>query len=244
MVTWNEFAWAAFLYGAIGGDRDYQALMRNTEFLQRLRSKPDEIGRTEIRERVIEGFLNRWRCRLPNNPESGEAILTSLRILQPHIRVLSPLDIETVDFKQNLSVAGHQLTAGDAIAMCYQRLKDSVYRLGDTATSKLLHILQPHLFVMRDRPILAHYRRKDQRVRDSGAGYVAYLRVMQCIGAQVSQSFQHAVHRLSPEPSQEPAAYLSEQMGYDPPKTMAKYLDEYNWVTITNGVEVPPPWHP
>ena len=61
MVTWNEFAWAAFLYGAIGGDRDYQALMRNTEFLQRLRSKPDEIERTEIRERVIEGFLNRWR---------------------------------------------------------------------------------------------------------------------------------------------------------------------------------------
>ncbi len=30
----------------------------------------------------------------------------------------------------------------------------------------------------------------------------------------------------------------------NPGKTMAKYLDEYNWITITNTVKVPPKWHP
>ena len=27
-------------------------------------------------------------------------------------------------------------------------------------------------------------------------------------------------------------------------KTMAKYLDEYNWITITNNVKILPEWHP
>ena len=27
-------------------------------------------------------------------------------------------------------------------------------------------------------------------------------------------------------------------------KTLAKYLDEYNWITITNTVEIRPEWYP
>ncbi len=27
-------------------------------------------------------------------------------------------------------------------------------------------------------------------------------------------------------------------------KTVAKFVDEYNWVVITNEVKVPPAWHP
>ena len=27
-------------------------------------------------------------------------------------------------------------------------------------------------------------------------------------------------------------------------KTMAKYLDEYNWITITNNVKIKPEWYP
>ena len=27
-------------------------------------------------------------------------------------------------------------------------------------------------------------------------------------------------------------------------KTMAKYLDEYNWITITKAVNAKPGWHP
>lgn len=29
-----------------------------------------------------------------------------------------------------------------------------------------------------------------------------------------------------------PANYLNTQMKYNPPKTMAKYLDEFNWVKV------------
>jgi|GEM_PF-4017357 len=33
-------------------------------------------------------------------------------------------------------------------------------------------------------------------------------------------------------------------MRYTPSKTAAKFVDEYNWVVITNKVKVPPAWHP
>jgi hypothetical protein len=40
MPTWQEYAWAAFLYGALGGDCEYQALMGKHQFLTSLRNAP------------------------------------------------------------------------------------------------------------------------------------------------------------------------------------------------------------
>jgi hypothetical protein len=229
MPTWDEFAWAVFLYGAIEGDRDYQVLIRQKQFLNNLYKSPTRVELAQVQDQVIRGFLNRWRCRLPNSPESAEAILAAL---------------QNADFEQSITVNRNLRAVREAIAQCYLILRDKVHGFGPTVTSKLLHVLQPRLFVMWDNRILDHYHRHNQQVQDSGSGYCAYLRIMRQMAVQVSQGFLNAVLDPPASPNQGPTAYLSAQMGYNPPKTMAKYLDEYNWVTIAKGAKVPPRWHP
>jgi len=244
MSMWAEFAWATFFYWAQGGDRDYQDLMEEQQFLNDLRTAPSEMDPVQVQDKVIAGFLNRWRCRLPNTRESAQAILGALQDLHPYLQVLRALDIRQVNFEQNTVVNREQITIQRSVAMCYERLRKSARGLGPTAVSKLLHILQPKLFVMWDRPILDEFHRRNHRIQDSGTGYCAYLRMMQEIARQVTSSFQDAVLDPPATADQTPAAYLSTQMGYRPPKTMAKFLDEFNWVRISKQMEVPPLWHP
>lgn len=244
MPAWNEFAWATFLYGALGNDRDYQDLMGRAQFLSNLRTDPNAIQATEIRQKFIKEFLNRWRSRVQNNPQSARAIQTTIQDLLPYLHALKNLVIETVNFEQMVDVRNVKMTVSQVIEYCYTAIRKMGFRFGPTATSKLLHVLQPGLFVMWDNAILDDYKKKNKRISDSNQGYRVYLHIMQQVATSVHQEFQKSKLDSVVGPEQGPARYLSEQMNYHPPKTLAKYLDEYNWVTITKQVQVPPSWHP
>ncbi len=244
MPTWGEFAWAAFLFRAIGEDRDYQCLMSQTEFLHELRTNPMVLEPVQIQEQLIRGFLNRWRCRLVNTEQSACAIKKTICHLLSYLQELDGLVIENVSFDQIVNVNNTQITIDQAIEQCYTSFRDLEFRFGSTAASKILHVLQPGLFVMWDRRILAHYREQSPEVSDSGGGYCTYLKMMQCIAMEVREGFREAGLDPPAQTDESPDSYLSTRMGYDPPKTLAKYIDEYNWITITNRVQVPPPWHP
>ena len=244
MPTWDEFAWAAFLYGAIGGNYDYQGLMRQTHLLGSLRTNPTGLQTNQIQQKVVRDFLNRWKCRVQNTPQSANAIQTTLQNLLPYTQILNGLIIATVNFTQQVNVNNSLMTVGQVIVHCYTKVRNIKYKFGPTATSKLLHILQPELFIMWDKEILSHYRQQNRQVSDSGQGYCAYLEFMEQAAMQVHQSFRNAALNPPATANQTPAVYLSTQMNYNSFKTLAKYLDEYNWVTITRGVQVPPPWHP
>lgn len=244
MVTWNEFAWATFLYGAIGGDRDYQHLVNQTQFLVSLRSDPTALQTDQIQQHLIKGFFNRWKCRVENTPQSAQAIRGTLYNLMPYLSALNTVTVTNLNLANTVNINNRPMTVHEVIQHCYDTLRDIGYRFGPTATSKLLHVLQPELFVMWDKDILAVYKKKNCQVFDGGEGYCAYLQIMQKLATEVYDSFKNASLSPSAEANQNPALYLSTQMNYSPPKTLAKYLDEYNWVTITNRVQVPPPWHP
>ena len=238
MPTWSELAWAAFLfgYGTTNGDPKYQSIM-GWSFLNTLGI--NLLNPQQIQYQIIKEFLNDWgRCHIHNNPQSAQAILTTLQNLVPYLQALNAFDIRAVNFAQNIIVSGNHLTVSQAVEQCYTSLRNIGYNFGPAATSKLLHILQPSLLIMWDNPILSRYQSINPRVTDSGQGYCIYLQMMQQAATQIYQSFPCA---LNPP---DPATYLSTQMGYTPPKTLAKYIDEYNWITITHGVQVPPSWHP
>ena len=245
MPTWDEFAWAAFLYGATDGDSDYQDLMGQTQFLNSLRANPRELQTSQIQQQLILGFINRWNCRAKNTQESAQAIRTILQHLLPYLQVLNRFTIMDVNFTGTVSVNNNQMTVSKVIDSYYKKVKTIGYRFGPTATSKLLHILQPELFVMWDKDIINYYKNNNnQNVSNTGQGYCVYLKKMQETAKQVYRSFQKAVLNTSVGANQNPADYLSTQMMYNPPKTLAKYLDEYNWITKTKKVQVPPFWHP
>jgi len=242
--TWDEFAWSAFLYGAIGGDKSYQELMNKTVFLNDLRNNPQNLTIQNIRKELITGFLNRWKCRVINSNQSASSIKNQLINLLPFLHNLNGLDITTCDFNKIFNIQQKNYTAQQIIYCLYKGYRNLGYRFGPTATSKLLHVLQPDLFVMWDGEIIKYYKRLKIGVSSSYQGYFNYLLEMQNIAQQISLNFNQASLTPKKLPNQSLENYLSVNMGYSPTKSIAKYIDEYNWVTITNNVKVPPNWHP
>ena len=154
------------------------------------------------------------------------------------------LNIITVIFNAQRSINGKTYTIEQIIKELYSHYRQMGHRFGPVCSSKLLHILQPDLFVMWDNPIINHYQRNYKGISGSSQGYINFLNLMQSFSKGIYQNFINA--QLTPKklPNQTPENYLSINMGYSPLKSMAKYLDEHNWVTITNNVHVPPNWHP
>jgi hypothetical protein len=244
MPNWTELAWAGFLYGSIGGDRQYQALMRNVNFLAALRSNPTGVIDDDVRKCLLKGYLNAWKTRVENSPQSASAIKVSINNILPYLSALSGCSIKSINFQHVLTVNGQSVTVADAVENCYQLLRATGHKIGATATGKLLHVLNPELFVMWDNRILNYFSVNNSAIGDSPQGYRAFLQQMNNDAISVVSSFGAVSVNPQPQPGDTPEAYLSRQMGYNLQKTMAKFLDELYWVTVTNGVVVPPQWHP
>ena len=84
-----------------------------------------------------------------------------------------------------------------------------VTSMADAAASKALHLLQPRLFVMWDKEIR----------RSAPEGYGAYLLQMHRLALRLAEE----------GPTEDVEAYLQKRLGYETKRTLAKYLDEYNW---------------
>jgi hypothetical protein len=84
-----------------------------------------------------------------------------------------------------------------------------VTNMGPAAASKALYLLQPRLFVMWDREIS----------RSAPEGYGSYLQQMHALAVRLSDE----------APTDDLEAHLQELLGYSARKTLAKYLDEFNW---------------
>ena len=84
-----------------------------------------------------------------------------------------------------------------------------VSNMGPAAASKALYLLQPRLFVMWDKEIS----------RAAPEGYGSYLLQMHALAVRFSDE----------APTDDVEAYLQDLLGYETRKTLAKYLDEYNW---------------
>ena len=84
-----------------------------------------------------------------------------------------------------------------------------VNSMGDAAASKALYLLHPALFVMWDKEIR----------RSAPEGYDSYLLQMHAL----------ALRLIEEAPAADVEAHLQELLGYSTRRTLAKYLDEYNW---------------
>jgi len=243
MPNWDEFAWAAFMYGSIGGDIKYQTLMQNTQILPILRISPMGLSNKMVQDHLLKGFLNAWKTRVKNSPQSAAAIKISLNKMLPFLTALSRYSITGVQFSTSININNQTYTIGQAIGECYGILRNTGFRIGPTATAKLLHVLRPSLFVMWDGLILKHFK-QSLGIVDSPSGYLAFLNEMQNVAGAVQTAFSAAAVNPAAQAGQTAEDYLSFHLGYWPYKTMAKFLDEFYWVTVTNNVHLPPRWNP
>ena len=236
-MRFQELAWAAFLFRYIVGEED-KAYLRTRE---RLGTDPASaianLGTAGVQELILSGFINRWRCRVVNSPESARALQQAVSRISPLLSSLAGATIQGIDFAESIHKRDTTVTTIEAIDETFRSLSSIGFHFGDTAASKLLHLLQPNLFVMWDGPIWCAF---ESIVRQTGRRftYGSFLQEMQRMARDVCEDWRQM--GIGGEPS----VFLSRCLGYSPPKTFAKYLDECNWVTITRGAGLPPEWHP
>jgi hypothetical protein len=148
-------------------------------------------------------LLNKWACRLSSERAPG-ALETWLEASAAALEQVAPLTISDPRLPANAEELGAM--HDDLIA---HMRANGVNSMGDAAASKALYVMRPRLFVMWDKEIR----------RSAPEGYGVYLLQMHAL----------ALRLINQAPAGDVEAHLQELLGYEARKTLAKYLDEYNW---------------
>jgi hypothetical protein len=240
-------SWASLIYSLKGEEDNYiDAIMalRKNDF----GSSPGK---------ALVDFLNKWRMRVPSYKYDNLERSIGLTI----VNEINKWYLENNQSLQSLpnSLVSHDLECTDT-----KDLISSVYKplcriphLGDTAAGKILHVLRPNFFVAWDNDIRLHYTNNDSEKTGSSA-YLSFLRRMQVFAREITDHSKNIDRVLSDKLVEvirgnlesQPNGHAKESakrrlnylMNYGKP--LPKYIDEYNWITITNGIRVPPVWTP
>lgn len=235
-LTFDKIAWAALFYRATSSDQiEYAAAGRKNkityaEVVDALKSVPFTVEEDAVAKLVR--FLNSWgRCRMRNNRQMRNRLRDRLQNLPKDLRLLPAL--EHAQFSD---------TTKKNVQKAYSTLRghSSKWKVGPTAISKILHLVHPAFFVMWDKAIRTHYGREDTAIAESDRGYVAYLVKMKNMAQHAMNDF----HDTHPSEDAALATFLSKRLGVSRPVPLTKFLDEYNWLKVTKGTDLPPKWHP
>jgi hypothetical protein len=164
----------------------------------------------EFGKAFVAGFLNPWRCRFPRSRAKG--LRDALVECAP---LVSKAPAHVVEIRP-----AHLNPLGQA----FERLLLEEH-VGGTTASKALSALAPTVVVMWDAAIASHYGFSQNAV-----GYSRFLWLM----AQTARELcEHEIGR-----SDSDAAAAVEAQATPPergkPVPLAKLLDEWNWVRISN----------
>jgi hypothetical protein len=151
----------------------------------------------------IVHLLNKWACRLSTERAPG-ALDKWLKDNAAALEKVAPLTISD----PRLPAHAGDLGAMHDDLIAHMRAA-GVLSMGDAAASKALYVLHPRLFVMWDKEIR----------RSAPEGYGHYLLQMHALALRLADE----------APTADVESHLQELLGYETRKTLAKYLDEYNW---------------
>jgi len=226
-VKFSDLAWAAFLhYYKSKGDTKYVRLFRDTAFISKLRETPWDVPYEEFETKVLSGFLNSIGLRLPVGKRGGNILAEIIKLRHctsslQGVRLLD-CDLSNEDLRQNIGQIYNGLSAVDGFWV--------------TGISKIAHTLNESLFVVLDLKTSKYFG-----LRGQADDYIKWLGIAQQRALEVTRDFQALGLPGSPE------AFLSEKLGhsnYGCQKSLARFIDEYFWLTISENLPIPPNWVP
>jgi hypothetical protein len=204
LIAWSEVSWDDFVTG-LEGYRDQFTREASERAYAGLLDAIQGTPQTALRERAadIVALLNKWACRLStaHAPGALEGWLRGHRSALADVEALTISDPRVPEHTEEL--------AGLHDDLIREMRANGVANMADAAASKALHLLNPRLFVMWDKEIR----------RSAPEGYGAYLLQMHELALRLTEQ----------APAEDVEAHLQEHLGYETRKTLAKYLDEYNW---------------
>jgi len=188
------------------GDPLYLKTIRKRDIWEKL----DVITLKQVRETVLD-FLNKWKCRI--SYDCAEKLQEALKQTHELFQLLRDMKLETVYF--NEAITGEKRVK-DVIKEIFDKIssvKAGKRTIGFTATTKIMHMVVPELFVMCD-----EYIREEYGCAANSEGYLVFLSRM-----------QKSVQRLIKE---KPKDEICKELHNDQ-RSLTKILDEYNYYTIT-----------
>ena len=205
--------------------RDYLLIDRDTSKWNQL----DLIDLAEAGKMI--GFLNLWKTPVQVR------LVDFLLALQCAALLLRPIQGKTIlDVDLNRpTTQDSDFSVGQLVEKCFDILSRCGRRDEITASSKILHTINPELFVMWDNKIRKEYARSagyrsDKSIKDNAARIYAtvFLPKMQEIARDsVNEAMEHENNVSNPE---EAVKFLTEPCKYN---SLAKVLDEYNFMRYT-----------
>ncbi len=171
---------------------------------------------------VVLGFLNNWQCRIPKTAKVATALSEAFRDTALLFQALQGQRLENINLTTLVEAGSECLTCARAIASIFDRLVAVGSRFSHVAAVKTMHMANPGLFVMWDNDILASH---GHRQEPYGWFYAyKFLPAMQVEANELIETYK-TLHEASRE-----AAVRSIEKECGGRKTLAKLLDEYNYM--------------
>jgi hypothetical protein len=226
-VKFSDMGWAALLhYYQSNKDRRYVKLFGDVEFISKLRETPWDVSYPEFETKVISSFVNSLGLRLPVGTRGGNVLAEIIR-LRSCTSSLEGVSLLNCDLSDKALLQN--------IREIYQGL-GSIDGLWVTGITKIAHVLNDSLFVILDLKIAENFS-----LRDEADDYIEWLTIAQQHALQVKSDFTAQGHKGLPE------NFLSEKLGYSSygcQKSLARFIDEYFWLTVSENLPIPPKWLP
>ena len=207
--TFEQVRWSAHAFRGLADDGLCIAA-RAPEFRQALLD-----GRDDADWPALARYVNQWGCRIPQHKADG--IAAAVGVAAPYLAPLAASALEFDDLR---------CSTLDVIERAFDALTEA-NGVGPTAASAILTALNPQLFVSWGAGIKNGYFPDD---KPNGATYSQFLTVMRMAALSVAADArgQHGID--------DPAGRLSAELGINPPFSLAKFIDEYNWLTLERGL--------
>jgi hypothetical protein len=214
-----------FMKDPNGYDLAYQRARRNVDWrhFDRL-SKDDTIGKA-IR------FLNEWACRLDSTDfsEIAEGMRQAFSEVSPLIALIENETIEDINFRTKKIIRGKEYDHFEIIRSIFAEFCGIGYRFRWVATSKTLHQILPKLFVMWDNPI-SQKLGMDLTTSSYVHDFLPRMQKEANEAIETCMEDQGCGRNVAVRTILEQCRALC---GYE--KTLAKLVDEYNWIKYTKG---------
>jgi len=169
--------------------------------------------------RVVRLFLINWGSMIRVVGREGtkwKQLSETLRGLENEFKELRGKKLLTINLNDPI-IAG-------AVKTIYSRLDPIPYLGSGTTISKILHLLNPEIFIMWDNAIVEKFHRMNHCINYTSEGYLEFLKVAQKEIKEALDERQIETGKSIDEIEQ------AIRFRYKN-KTLAKIIDEYNWMT-------------
>ncbi len=209
-TTYDQIRWSANAFRSLADDT-VSIASRSAECRESLLN-----GDADADWAALIRYVNQWGCRIPQGKAAD--IAAAVRTASPYLTPLSASALEFNDLR---------CSTLDVIERSYDALLEAD-GVGPTGASAILTALNPQLFVSWGEGIRNAYFPDDQ---PNGATYSQFLTIMRMAALAIAADAR-TTHGV-----EDPAGSLSADLGIDPAFSLAKFVDEFNWVTLEREMD-------